>query len=118
VRLAIDDFGTGYSSLSYLKQFPIHTLKLDRTFIEDIGTNVNDAAIVEAVIGLGHSLRLKVVAEGVETEKQLNYLRERGCDEVQGFYFSCPVPPAEYERWFMNQAQFPRNIFTQQLQRN
>ncbi|MCI0506655.1 MAG: EAL domain-containing protein [Gammaproteobacteria bacterium] len=118
VQLAIDDFGTGYSSLNYLKQFTIHTLKLDRTFIEDIGTNANDAAIVEAVIGLGHSLRLKVVAEGVETEKQLNYLRDRGCDEVQGFYFSCPVPPAEYERWYLNQAQLPRNLFAQQLLRN
>ena len=99
VQLAIDDFGAGYSSLNYLKQFPLDILKLDRTFIEGIATSTDDAAIVEAVIGLGHSLRLKVVAEGVETEAQLSFLRDRGCDEVQGFFFSHPLPSKDYEQW-------------------
>lgn len=99
VKLAIDDFGVGYSSLTYLKQFPINTLKLDRSFIEGIATNNDDAAIVEAVIGLGHSLRLKVVAEGVETESQLSFLRDRGCDEVQGYIYSYPLSSKDCEQW-------------------
>ena len=90
LSLSIDDFGTGYSSLSYLKRFPLDTLKIDRTFIRDLSTDSDDAAITWAIISLAHSLKLKVVAEGVETTEQLDMLRDRACDEVQGFYFSTP----------------------------
>lgn len=92
VRIAIDDFGTGYSSLSYLKQFPIHTLKIDRSFVSDITSDVDGAAIVSSIISLSHSLKLKVIAEGVETQQQLDHLRDCGCDEFQGYHFSKPIP--------------------------
>jgi diguanylate cyclase (GGDEF)-like protein len=95
VGLAIDDFGTGYSSLSYLKMFPIDHLKLDRSFVEEIGQNGDSSAICDATIGLAHNLGLKLVAEGVETEEQFAYLSQRGCDLVQGFLFSRPVPAAD-----------------------
>lgn len=95
IGLAIDDFGTGYSSLSYLKMFPIDHLKLDRSFVEEIGQSTDSAAICDATIGLAHNLGLKLVAEGVETEERFEYLHQRGCDLVQGFLFSRPVPAAE-----------------------
>lgn len=95
VGLAIDDFGTGYSSLSYLRMFPIKSLKLDRSFVQEIGQGPDSAVICDATIGLAHSLGIKVVAEGVETEEQLNYLRSKGCDLVQGFFYSRPVPADE-----------------------
>jgi EAL domain-containing protein (putative c-di-GMP-specific phosphodiesterase class I) len=90
LSLSIDDFGTGYSSLSYLKRFPLDVLKIDSTFIRDLNTNSDDAAITWAIISLAHSLKLKVVAEGVETPEQLDMLRDQACDEIQGFYFSMP----------------------------
>ncbi|AHE67440.1 putative bifunctional diguanylate cyclase/phosphodiesterase [Legionella oakridgensis] len=93
LKLAIDDFGTGYSSLSYLKQFPVDKLKIDKSFIHDLVNNVYDAAIVKAVINLGHSLNLQVLAEGVESEDQKNFIITHGCDFAQGFYFNPPAKP-------------------------
>ncbi len=92
VRIAIDDFGTGYSSLSHLKRFPINTVKIDRSFIRDITTDSDDATIVSAIIAMAHNMGLRVIAEGVETREQLDYLKTLDCDEVQGFLFSPPVP--------------------------
>lgn len=102
IALAIDDFGTGYSSLSYLKMFPIDHLKLDRAFVSEIGEGPDSATICDATISLGHSLGLRLVAEGVETEEQFEYLRGKGCDLVQGFLFSRPVP-AEQVMAFIQQ---------------
>jgi len=95
VNIAIDDFGTGYSSLSYLRRFPVDFLKIDRSLIQGLGQNPRDEAIVSAVITLAHSLDERVVAEGVETERQLDCLREIGCDFAQGYYFAKTLPANE-----------------------
>jgi EAL domain-containing protein (putative c-di-GMP-specific phosphodiesterase class I) len=91
VRLAIDDFGTGYSSMSLIKKFPVDTIKIDRSFVQDLPHDTEDRAITEAIIGMAKALGLKVIAEGVETEAQALFLRDRGCDEMQGYLFSRPI---------------------------
>lgn len=98
VRVSIDDFGTGYSSLAYLKRFPLDVLKIDQSFVRDLTEESDDASIVSAIVSLAHNLRLKVIAEGVETAAQLEYLRRQDCDEAQGYYFSRPLPTAEFVR--------------------
>lgn len=105
IRLYIDDFGTGYSSLSYLKKFKIDALKIDQSFVRDIISNENDASITNAIISLSHSLGLKVVAEGVETEGHLDFLLKHGCHEMQGYYFSRPVPGEEITRMLNSEGK-------------
>ena len=105
VTLSLDDFGTGYSSLSYVRDFPLDRLKIDRTFIQGLGTNQNDLAIVRTIIDLGHILHLRVLAEGVQTEAQLRLLRAEGCDEVQGFHFSAAVPPELFVARFIQRPR-------------
>jgi diguanylate cyclase (GGDEF)-like protein len=102
VKVSIDDFGTGFSSLSYLKRFPIDKLKIDQSFIRHLSTDENDTAITNAIVTLGHSLKLRVIAEGVETEEQFAYLRDTGCDEVQGYLFSPALPAEKLEAYLKN----------------
>jgi EAL domain-containing protein (putative c-di-GMP-specific phosphodiesterase class I) len=97
VLVSVDDFGTGYSSMSYLRRFPIDKLKIDRGFITEVMSRPEDASIVRAIISLAHSLRLKVVAEGVESPEQLEFLKTLGCDQYQGFHFSPALPPSQFE---------------------
>jgi EAL domain-containing protein (putative c-di-GMP-specific phosphodiesterase class I) len=112
VQLAIDDFGTGYSNLSYLKRFPVDQLKVDRSFVAGLPDDEDDTAIVRAIITLGHQLGLRVVAEGVETESQQEFLRENNCDELQGYLLGRPVPADEFTR-FMDSREL--SGATQQL---
>ena len=97
--MSIDDFGTGYSSLAYLKLFPISTLKIDRAFVKDIETDPNDAAICDITVLLAHKLGMKVVAEGVETEGQLKFLNSIGCEKIQGYLISKPLPAEQAENF-------------------
>jgi diguanylate cyclase (GGDEF)-like protein/PAS domain S-box-containing protein len=111
VHLSIDDFGTGYSSLSALKNFPVSRLKIDKTFINDVTTNENDTAVASAVISLGQKLNLRVIAEGVETDDQLAFLRANNCDEMQGYHFSRPIPAQEIEELLKARAQPDQTAF-------
>jgi len=102
VQLAVDDFGTGYSSLSYLRKFPIDALKIDQSFIRQITTAPDETTIVTAVISMGRSLKLRVIAEGVESQEELAFLQARQCDEAQGYYFSRPVLPEQFAKLLAN----------------
>jgi EAL domain-containing protein (putative c-di-GMP-specific phosphodiesterase class I) len=99
VSLSVDDFSTGYSSLSYIRNFPLQRLKIDSSFVKELAQSPRALAIVRTIIDLGHILNLQVLAEGVEEEEQLAVLRAEGCDEVQGYYFSRPVPPEAFIEW-------------------
>ena len=105
LSLSIDDFGTGYSSLAYLKKFPIQTLKIDRSFVRDLSSDLDDNAIVKATIVMASSLNLKVIAEGVETHTQLDVLKGYQCQEVQGFFFSKPMPRQEFNLYIARDAK-------------
>ncbi|OPZ80591.1 MAG: Cyclic di-GMP phosphodiesterase Gmr [bacterium ADurb.Bin429] len=108
--IAIDDFGTSYSSLNYLKQFPIHALKVDQSFVREIPGDPNSEAIAATIIGMAHSLQLHVIAEGVETAEQLDFLACHECDEVQGYYYSRPLPPDDFVRTFFVDGAFTTNV--------
>ena len=101
VNIAIDDFGTGYSSLAYLRRFRIDAVKIDQSFVRDVDTNLDDAAIIEAIVALSHSLKLTVVAEGVETEAQKRILFELNCDQCQGYLFCEPLAAAQFEARYL-----------------
>lgn len=105
VKISIDDFGTGYSSLSYLKRFPIDKLKIDQSFVRDIMTDPNDAAIVASIISMTRHMNLRVIAEGVETEDQLVFLRNNHCNEIQGYWFSPPVSTVKVEELMLRIQQ-------------
>ena len=99
VRIAMDDFGSGYSSLTYLQSFPFDKIKIDRAFVMNLGRNTQSAAIIRAMIGLGHGLNISIVAEGVETQEQLSFLADEACDQVQGYFLGKPAPMADYAEW-------------------
>ena len=109
IRVAIDDFGTGYSSLSYLKRLPVDTLKIDRSFVNGLGQDTQDTAIVDSVVALARTLQLSVTGEGVETLAQARHLRQIGCDRGQGFLYARPLPPADMER-LLEEAAFPKRL--------
>ncbi|WP_345991417.1 EAL domain-containing protein [Sulfurimonas sp. HSL-1716] len=109
IRMAIDDFGTGYSSMSYLKKFSVHKLKIDRSFIQEITHNLDDRMIVKTIINMAHNLNMKTIAEGVETKDQLELLRQSRCDEIQGYYFSKPLPSKEFEAFVGSRVKIKKN---------
>ena len=113
VTLAMDDFGTGYSSLSYLRRFPFDMIKIDKAFINDLGTNFEAEAIVRAMLDLGRALGLNMLAEGVETEEQRIFLEREGCDEVQGFLFSHPLNVEAFRKLLLKESCQPRRSRTQ-----
>jgi EAL domain-containing protein (putative c-di-GMP-specific phosphodiesterase class I) len=100
INLSLDDFGTGFSSLSYLRYFPLDRLKIDQSFVRRLSTDSVNEAIIEAVVALGKSLKIKTIAEGVETKQELDFLRKLECDEIQGYYFSKPLPSDDFIKWF------------------
>jgi EAL domain-containing protein (putative c-di-GMP-specific phosphodiesterase class I) len=104
VSVSVDDFGTGYSSLAYLKRFPIDAIKIDRSFVRDLAVDPDDAAVVIAIINMAHNLKLRIVAEGVETAEQLAFLRSHGCDEAQGYFIARPTAPEVLAQWFTENA--------------
>lgn len=103
IHLSIDDFGTGFSSLSYLKRFPLNTLKIDRSFMQDVPTDDDAKSIVKSIIALAHTLNLSVIAEGIESEEQLSILHENNCDFAQGFYYSKPLSADQFEEYYLKQ---------------
>jgi EAL domain-containing protein (putative c-di-GMP-specific phosphodiesterase class I) len=111
VHVAIDDFGTGYSSLSYLQKFPVDSLKIDQAFVRQIGKPTDNKHIVTAIISMARSLKLRVIAEGVETLEELSFLRAHQCDEAQGYYFSRPVPAEEFAKLLRTGINVPFAIF-------
>ena len=104
ISLSIDDFGTGNSSLSYLKKFPVQKLKIDQSFIRDLETNQDDKDITEIIISLGHTLKLQIIAEGIETEQHLSFLKSKGCDYGQGYYWSKPIDAEAFFKLVSEQA--------------
>jgi EAL domain-containing protein (putative c-di-GMP-specific phosphodiesterase class I) len=101
ITISLDDFGTGYSSLSYLKKFPIDYLKIDKSFLDDFDTE-GGAIFIDTIVKMGHSLNIKIIAEGVELIEQVDYLKSIGCDQYQGYYFSKPLPNEEFEKLYFN----------------
>ena len=112
LQLSLDDFGTGYSSLAYLKHLPFDTVKIDRAFVTDVTTSADDAALSTAIIAIAHGLRMHVVAEGVETREQADFLRDKDCDQMQGYLFSRPVPARDFERMLQEGRRFERRLAT------
>src|SRR5690606_27294450 len=107
VRIAIDDFGTGYSSLSVLKRFPISKLKIDQSFVRDLGDDPSDRALISAIVRMAQALGIATTAEGVETQQQLDYLREQGCTQAQGYHCGYPMPAEAFVAWLVARAQAP-----------
>lgn len=116
INIAIDDFGTGYSSIGYLRRFPFDTLKIDRTFVKDIGASPSANAVVQALISLGQGLELSIVAEGVETGDQVSFLKDLSCEAGQGYLFSRPVPAPDIEGMLKQQSPYKSHLATQQSQ--
>ena len=110
VKLSLDDFGTGYSSLSYLKRFPFDKVKIDQSFVRDVTTSQSDALLVKVIISMANGLGLTVIAEGVETEAQCDFMRTNGCDEIQGYFFSKPISAQAIEELFTEGRQLPSHL--------